>query len=146
MSNQGSVCSSGLTSTNLTTATKYTILHCHQCLTFVVRYYFQVRCCQRCCRSSCVCSSTYSGSVQEVRGDTSEQSSRPACSHRDNHTPCSRSLCSQVRHSCEVTPEPVMWQLLGSLSSLNLQKQTSLLYSEPHSYSCARHLEWKWNM
>lgn len=39
-------------------------------------------------------------SLQEVRGGTAEQYSRPACSHRDNHTPCPRSLCSQVKHSC----------------------------------------------
>lgn len=55
-------------------------------------------------RLSSVSISTYLASEQEVRGATAKQYSHPANSHRDNHTPYPTLLCSQVKHSCEVTP------------------------------------------
>lgn len=43
-----------------------------------------------------VSESTYLGSEQEVRRNSN---SRPSWFHEDDHTPCLRLLCSQVKHS-----------------------------------------------
>lgn len=57
-------------------------------------------------------------SFQEVRGRTARQYSCLAWCQQDNHTPCPRSLCVQVKNSCRVTAsltalKPVMWPCLN---------------------------------
>ena len=84
-------------------------------------------------------------SLQEVRGGTAEQYSRPACSHRDNHTPCSRSLCSQVKHSCSVNR---LWDRFLCLFWTWFESVTtadSLCLLSPFLFMC-KESEWNWNM
>ncbi len=80
-------------------------------------------------------------SLQEVRGGTAKQYSRPACSHKDNHTPCPWSLCSQVKHSCEVTPD-YSNRLCGRFLRFHwtwISKNNLVSVYWAHSHSCTRH-------